>query len=116
MNVHQHVEDLCNMIAGGRLIDAFDKYYHDEVVMQENENPPTLGKQANRDRELDFLNAITEFRRFEVKSVATNGDVAMVESLFDYTHKDWGSRTYTQVAVQKWQNGKIISERFYYGN
>jgi hypothetical protein len=77
------------MIASGRVTDAFEKYYADDVIMQENENPPTVGKEANRKREQVFLAAVTDFRAFEVKSVATNGDVSMVESFFDYTHRDW---------------------------
>jgi len=38
----------------------------------------------------------------------------MVEWHFDYTHKDWGIRNYTQVAVQDWKDGKIVKEKFYY--
>jgi len=40
----------------------------------------------------------------------------MVEWFFDYTHKDWGRRAYHQVSVQRWKNGKIVNERFYYGS
>ena len=40
----------------------------------------------------------------------------MVEWHFDYTHRDWGVRKYNQVTVQEWKDGRIISERFYYGS
>jgi len=30
--------------------------------MQENENIPTIGKEANRKREVEFFSSITEFR------------------------------------------------------
>ena len=32
---------------------------------------------------------------------------------FDYTHSDWGPVKYDQVAVQRWEDGKIVHERFY---
>ena len=33
----------------------------------------------------------------------------------DYTHADWGKITHDQVSVQKWKDGKVVHERFYYG-
>ena len=41
----------------------------------------------------------------------------MVEWEFDFTHKDWGVRNYTQVSVQRWNNeGQIVNEKFNYNN
>ena len=42
--------------------------------------------------------------------------IAGVEWWFDYTHKDDGARNYHQVSVQRWQDGKIVEEKFYYNN
>ncbi|HWP92166.1 MAG TPA: SnoaL-like domain-containing protein [Thermodesulfobacteriota bacterium] len=115
MSLREQVEDLNSMILKGQILEAFEKYYADNVVMQENDQPPTVGKDANREREKQFLANLTEFRGAEVKAVAVGDDVTMVEWFFDYTHKEWGKKTYHQVAVQKWKDGKIIHEKFYYG-
>ena len=45
--------------------------------------------------------------------MAVGDGVSMVEWHFDYVHKDWGHQKYDQVAVQRWQDGQIIHERFY---
>ena len=52
MNLKEKIEDLNQMILSGKSIDAFEKYYHNDVVMQENNQPPTVGKNANREREV----------------------------------------------------------------
>ncbi len=105
------------MILQGKALEAFDQYYHTDVVMQENDLDPVVGKEANRKREEEFFGAITEFRGAKVLKVTVGEDnVTMVEWHMDYTHKDWGVRNYTQVAVQQWKDGKIINERFYYGS
>lgn len=39
--------------------------------------------------------------------------VAFVEWFMDYRHKDWGDRTYNQVAVQRWEDGQIKVQKFY---
>ena len=112
----EKINDLNNLVVQGKSLEAFDKYYDDEVVMQENENPPTIGKIANRKREEEFFSAITDFRAATPLNVTVGEDVTMVQWHYDYTHEHWGVRNYAQVSVQQWKNGKIIKEQFFYGN
>ena len=114
--IEEKIKDLNNLILGGKGMDGFEMYYDDEVVMQENELTPTIGKNANRKRELEFYSRITEFRGAKVLNLAAGDNVTYVTWHFDYTHKDWGVRNYTQVSVQHWKNGKIVKEQFFYGN
>lgn len=108
-------EDIKTLVLQGKAMEAFETYYGEEVVMQENETPATIGKAANRQRELEFFSKVVEFRAADVKSVAYGDDVIISEWFVDYTHADWGNVTHDQVSVQKWQNGKVVHERFYYG-
>ncbi len=110
------LQDLNTMVTEGRLLAAFEKYYHDEVAMQENNLPPTVSKTANRQRELAFLGNVTDFRSAEVKGLAVGENISYVTWQYDYTHKEWGVRQYQQVSVQQWQDGKIIHEQFIYSN
>jgi hypothetical protein len=112
----EKISDLNDLVLQGKALDAFDKYYHDDVVMQENENAPVKGKESNRRRELEFFASITEFRAARPLKVTIGEDTTMVQWQYDYTHKDWGVRNYTQVSVQEWKDGKIIKEQFFYGN
>ncbi|NJM27776.1 MAG: nuclear transport factor 2 family protein, partial [Pseudanabaena sp. RU_4_16] len=36
-------EDIKSLVLAGKAMEAFEKYYGEDVVMQENENPPTVG-------------------------------------------------------------------------
>lgn len=110
------ISDLNDLVLQGKAMEAFDKYYHEEVVMQENTSDPTVGKSVNRKREEEFFGNITDFREATPLKVTVGQDVTMVEWHFDYTHKDWGVRNYSQVSVQQWKDGKIIEEKFYYSN
>jgi hypothetical protein len=112
----EKITELNNLVLSGKAMDAFEKFYHPDVVMQENGNPPTLSKDANRKRELEFFDSITEFRDAEVKGVALGDNLSTVIWQYDYTHRVWGIRKYTQVSVQHWQDGLIIKEQFFYGN
>jgi|SRR5688500_14147842 hypothetical protein len=112
----EKIDDLNDLVLQGKALEAFEKYYHDEVVMQENESSPTIGKEANRQREIDFFSAITEFRSAKPLKITVGEGISMVQWQYDYTHKDWGVRKYSQVSVQEWKDGKIVKEQFFYGN
>lgn len=108
--------DLNSLVINGKLMDAFEKYYHEDIEMQENSNAPVIGKSTNRKRELEFVANVTEFRKASVAALAVNGNTSFVIWSYDYTHKEWGVRNYTQVSVQHWKDGKIMKEQFFYGN
>lgn len=113
----EKLNELNNLVLAGNAMEAFDKYYHDEVLMQENDSEPTVGKEANRLREIEFFGNITEFRGASVLNVsAAHENLSVVVWHFDYTHKEWGVRNYRQVSVQHWKDGKIIKEQFIYNN
>lgn len=112
----EKINHLNQLVLEGKTMEAFELYYHDDVIMQENEQNPTIGKEDNRQREMTFLNSVTEFRGAAILSTAASDDVSFVKWHFDYTHKDWGIRNYTQVSVQNWKDGKIIREQFFYAN
>jgi ketosteroid isomerase-like protein len=114
--IAEKINHVNQLIQEGKLMDAFEMYYDDEVVMQENAMEPTVGKAANRRRELQFLNDVTEFRGARAMHVAAADTISYVTWEFDYTHKDWGVRNYTQVSVQHWKDGKIVREQFFYGS
>ena len=111
----EKIDDLNELILKGKALEAFEKYYHDDVVMQENENPPTIGKAANRRREDEFYSSVIEFRSAKPLKITVGENTSMVQWQYDYTHKDWGIRNYIQVSVQDWKDGRIIREQFFYG-
>ena len=112
--IEQSLTDLNKLVLEGKMMDAFEKYYHDDVVMQDNDLPATSTKQANRERELQFLNNLIEFRKAEVKGLGVGDHISFVIWSYDYTHKEWGVKNYTQVSIQQWKDGKIINEKFIY--
>jgi hypothetical protein len=111
-----NVEELNAMVLEGKILDAFDKFYGTDVKMQDNDYPVRTGFDENRKYEEAFVGGLTEFRGAKVLNTIISDDVAATEWWFDYTHKDYGVRNYKQVSVQRWKDGKVIEEKFYYNN
>ena len=113
-NVAQLNAELDQMVLTGKAIEAFDKFYAEDVVMQENSDAPFVGKALNRQRELDFFASIAEFHGATVESSASGDDISFSEWTLDVTFKNGTRYKLAQVAVRRWKNGQIVNERFYY--
>jgi ketosteroid isomerase-like protein len=115
MTLKEKAQDIYNKLGQGQLLEAFDAYYHDDVVMTEPRGTRE-GKPTCRDYEVQFLNSIKEFHNLDVTAVTSDeeNNITTVESAMDVTFQDGNRANMEQVAVQKWKDGKIIHERFYY--
>jgi ketosteroid isomerase-like protein len=105
---------LNDAILSGKALEAFEQYYAQDVVMQENSDEPRVGKEANRKAEIEFFSSLAEFHEGRLLSSAVNGDVTYGEWLMDVTFKNGYRLKLAQVAVRRWKDGQIVNERFYY--
>ncbi len=113
-DLKHRVDTLNTMIQQGRIMEAMEEFYSDNVVMAENDAEPTVGLAANLEREQAFVNN-TQWHGLELKDVVVDGNTSMVRWWMDFTNSEYGQRlAFTQVAYQRWEDGKIAEERFYY--
>ena len=107
-------DQLNKQILSGDALAAFESFYADDVVMQENSDEPRVGKDVNRKLEQDFFSSIEQFHGAKVLGNAVNGDISYSEWEYDFTPKGGKRLKLTQVAARRWTNGKVVHERFYY--
>src|SRR5271154_2562789 len=113
-NVKAAVEDLIAKVVGGKSVDALDQYYADDVTMQENEQPPRVGKAACRAFEEGFFSKIKALRTNVCDGYVISGNKAFIVYRIDADHSDWGTMKMSEVAIQEWSNGKVVREKFVY--
>ena len=116
MSYYDKAKDIYEMSAQGKMMEAFEKYYHNDIVMVEATGESRKGKDANRKFEKEFMGMIKEFHGAGVTAITANEKEAttMVESWMDVTLADGKRNKMEEVAVQKWKGDQIIHERFYY--
>ncbi len=105
---------LNDLILEGRMLDALDRFYADDVVMQENLAAPTCGKAANLAREKAFLSNVERMNKTALIGSAVKGDMSYSEWEYDMTLKDGKRLHLSEVAARRWKNGKVVHERCYY--
>lgn len=116
MSYLEKEQELCSMVGQGQMMEAFEKFYAEHVVMEEPMSGKTEGKDANRKREQEWMSSLVEMHGGGVTSVASNEaeGVTMTESWMEATFKDGNRMKMEEVSVKKWEGDQIIHERFYY--
>ena len=111
----EKINDLNAMVLQGKALEAFDKYYADNVVMEEPMGKRE-GKVACREYEIQFLNNVQDVHDLQVTKIAADEDngVVFVENMMDVTFKDGNRVKMEQTSVQQWEGDQIVHERFYY--
>ena len=114
MSQNVRILDLLGYIQEGRIMDAMNEFYADDVVMEEPMYGKTEGLAANLVREQGFVDSVKEFRGFEANNVSIGENSAIYENVMDWVDVKGQEIHVEQVAVQEWNDGKIVRERFYY--
>jgi ketosteroid isomerase-like protein len=97
-----------------KILDAMQEFYADDVVMQENLNPPTVGLAANLDRERAFVASIAKVNEMRANAIVVDGDRAVINWRQDLMTIDGKRLYFDQLSFQLWKDGKIVHERFVY--
>lgn len=113
MSVRDDVQAVIDGTLRGEILETFERYYAEDVVMSENGLDDRVGKDVNRQYEQQFVENV-EFHGAKVGRIAVDGNYAAVEWEFDMTPKGGERLIQRQVAFQTWDNGKVIHEVFYY--
>lgn len=114
VNLKDRLEELLQYIREGRILDAMREFYAENVAMQENAGPPTVGLAANIEREKAFMSGVKEWKGFAVKGIGVGDGVTFYEAVFDLIAANDQPVHLEQVTVARWRDGRIVHERFYY--
>ena len=113
MSIKPQVLDLISLVEKGQMLEAMNRYYAENVAMQENVSPPSVGFAENYAREEAFYGSLQALN-FNLVSVVVEGDRAVINWVFDYTTADGTSYRMDEIAIQTWLDGKIVHERYIY--
>ncbi|MEM6325994.1 MAG: SnoaL-like domain-containing protein, partial [Bacteroidota bacterium] len=99
--------------------DAIDTYYHDDIEIVEATGDTFHGKETQKGRVQEWMSSVEEMHDGGIRAIAATETapgtgVALIETYADVTFKGAGRRAIEEVAVQRWEDGQVVHERFYY--
>ncbi len=110
----QIIEAFIATVVSGKHVEAIERFYAPHATMQENLNPPRQGLANLVANERAALARQKEIATRPVDFHAVDGDRVVIHWIFDFTTLEGRKFTLDEISVQRWENDKIVEERFYY--
>jgi len=95
-------------------VGAIRDFYAEHATMQENLQPPRVGRDALIAHEQKALAAAASVTSRCVRPVLVHGDHVVVRWVFEFTGHDGLVRRLEELAWQRWEGERIAQEQFFY--
>ncbi|TWO70929.1 nuclear transport factor 2 family protein [Caenimonas sedimenti] len=95
-------------------VEAIQEFYTENASMQENNEPPRVGREALVAHEARALSMAASVTSQCVRPVFSNGDHVVIRWIFEFTGKDGSKRRIEELAYQRWEGDRIAQEQFFY--
>ena len=114
MEIRASVQELIAQVERGKYFEAYGEFYHDDVTMQENSDPPRTGLAEIVSMEQNVMNRFASIEGLTARAVLVDGNRAVIEWIFDATLLSGEKTHLEELALQTWDGDKIRHERFFY--
>jgi hypothetical protein len=92
----------------------YERFYDENVVVQENLQAPRVGRAISIDRQQRMNVNVKEVHDFKIGSVLVDGDHSVIEMPLEVTTVDGYRIRLEEIGMQTWKNDRIIHERYFY--
>lgn len=110
----QIVDAFIATVVGGQHVEAIERFYAPHATMHENLDPPRWGLDNLVANERAALARQKEIATRPVDFYAIDGGRVVIRWIFDFTTREGRKFTLDEISMQRWENDKIVEERFYY--
>jgi hypothetical protein len=114
LTVAESVIKLITLSEQGKFTEAIQAFYAYDAVMQENNEPPRVGLANILQHERKAVAAFEEVHVNRADSFLIDGDRSTINWIYEYTDQRGRRHRLDELAYQRWRDGKIVCERFYY--
>jgi len=107
------VTDFIATIERGEFLEALPKFYAEDMIAQENNLPPRVGRAAQIANEEAALKRM-HFDSIKVASYLVDGDRVAINYVFEMTTVNGDHLRMDEIAYQLWRGEQIVSERYFF--
>ena len=117
-SLHALHEQVIEYLKQGKFAEGIEDFYAENATVQENTNPPTVGRPTMVENERKFLTKVTAYHGIEILATGIDDQgggngVVLYEAIMQWDQSDKGHVSVNQVVVERWKDGKIAHIRFY---
>jgi len=113
MPTRERLEEFLSLIEACKFLEAIPLFYAEDMVAQENGEPPRIGRQAQVENETRAL-ARVRFEESRAVSYVLDGDRVAIHYLVRMKAADGRIFRMEEIAYQTWRDDRIVNERYFY--
>lgn len=114
MPTKEKVREFIDAVVQGDHVEAIHNFYHEDASMQENLDPPRVGRDALAAHEAAGKQKVKSMHTHQPETVLVDGDDVAIAWVFDIVDLKGVPRRLNEVAMQRWRGDRIAEERFVY--
>lgn len=95
-------------------VEAIEEFYTADATMQENDNPPRVGRDKLVENERRALARASSVASRCVRPVFVEGDRVVIRWIFEFTYPDGSRMRIEELAYQRWDGERVAEEKFFY--
>ncbi len=113
MLIEAQLKEMDAMVSSGQILEAVQKFFHDDALTDDVDGTKTSGKQAMVQKMTQFLGGIQKVNGITLHYSVSGDDVSMSEYTFDFDMKDGSKILWHEVIRRVWKDGKVIDEQYF---
>lgn len=110
--INTALDEIIDMMKAGQALEAFEKFYHQNLEKTDLDGVTYHGKEINREKGIELLSKVVAVRDFTAVGKVVKENRSFLIWSLNFDHADNGAVKVIEVAIQDWQDGKIIRERY----
>lgn len=114
MPARETVEAFMAQVLSGAHVEAIRDWYADDASMQENQDPPRVGREVLMEAERQALARSAEVRTELLSPIIVDGDRVAIHWRFTFVSRKGHAASFEEIAWQEWRGDKVWRERFFY--
>jgi ketosteroid isomerase-like protein len=114
MPTAETLERFIQRVEEGAHAEACEEFYTEDSSMQENLNPPRIGRAAHVANERKVMARAKSITSTCVRPVFVAGDRVVIRWIFRFEWIDGSIMEMEELAYQRWEGERIAEEQFFY--
>lgn len=123
MNLRDRVQELLDFQKTNPTVEeTYETFYAEDVVVQENLQPPRVGRALSIERQKRMNANVQEVHEFNIGAVLVDGfsethpldGHSVMEMHLEITTVDGYRIRIEELGLQTWKEGRIVQERYFY--
>ncbi|MBD0333893.1 MAG: nuclear transport factor 2 family protein [Cyanobacteria bacterium Co-bin13] len=123
MNLRDRVQELLDFQKTNPTVEeSYERFYEENVVVQENLQPPRVGRALSIERQRQMNANVQDIHEFKIGAVLVDGFTedhpldghSVIEMHIEITTMDGYRIRVEELGLQTWKEGRIVHERYFY--